>query len=93
MRILGDVQDYDLPKSEFDLIVCWWLLEHPWQPKGLLKTVANLSKRMELIIVAVPNVYSIKVLLTKYLVSYLGIQVYFWSEASRNRRSTLVIHY
>jgi SAM-dependent methyltransferase len=75
-KILGDVQDYDLPKSEFDLIVCWWLLEHLQQPKRALENCCKSLKEDGLIVVAVPNVYSIKGLLTKYTPHWFHIWVY-----------------
>lgn len=64
-RILGDIQYYDLPENEFDLIVCWWILEHLEYPeKALIKCQKSL-KNNGIFVIAVPNLYSIKGLLTK----------------------------
>ncbi len=75
-KILGDIQTYDLPHSEFDLIVCWWVLEHLQYPeKALINCLASL-KENGIIVVAVPNVYSIKGLITKYTPHQFHIWVY-----------------
>jgi 2-polyprenyl-3-methyl-5-hydroxy-6-metoxy-1,4-benzoquinol methylase len=75
-KILGDIQNYDLPKSEFDLVVCWWLLEHLQQPKRALENCCKSLKENGLIIIAVPNIYSVKGLLTKYTPHWFHIWVY-----------------
>jgi 2-polyprenyl-3-methyl-5-hydroxy-6-metoxy-1,4-benzoquinol methylase len=65
-KILGDIQSYDLPPSEFDVIICWWVLEHLQYPDKALKNFLHAAKDDGIIILAVPNVFSIKGLLTKY---------------------------
>lgn len=65
-KILGDIQSYELPSSEFDAIICWWVLEHVPQPERALNNFLYCVKEDGIIILAVPNVFSIKGLLTKF---------------------------
>jgi len=65
-KILGDIQSYPLLPAEFDMIVCWWVLEHLSQPQKALKNFLCAIKEGGIIILAVPNVFSIKGLLAKY---------------------------
>jgi 2-polyprenyl-3-methyl-5-hydroxy-6-metoxy-1,4-benzoquinol methylase len=75
-KILGDIQTYDLPHSEFDLIVCWWILEHLEYPEKALINCLNSLKENGIIVIAVPNVYSAKGLVTKYTPHWFHIWVY-----------------
>lgn len=65
-KILGDIQSYELPSCEFDLIVCWWVLEHLPEPEKALNNFLQAVKEDGIIVLAVPNVLSIKGLITKY---------------------------
>ena len=65
-KILGDIQSYELPPAEFDAIICWWVLEHVSQPDRALKNFLCSVKENGIIIIAVPNVMSIKGLITKF---------------------------
>jgi len=65
-KIVGDIQSYEFPCSEFDMIVCWWVLEHLLQPEKVLRNFLRFTKEDGIIILAVPNVISVKGLLTKY---------------------------
>lgn len=64
--ILGDIQDYQLPYEKFDLIVCWAVLEHLANPEKALLNFIKALKKGGLIVLAIPNVLSIKGLFTKY---------------------------
>lgn len=64
-KILGDIQSYDLPRSRFDLIVCWDVLEHLPHPEEAIERFARAIKDDGVIILALPNVLSVKGLLTK----------------------------
>ncbi|GAX40941.1 methylase involved in ubiquinone/menaquinone biosynthesis [Tolypothrix sp. NIES-4075] len=65
-KILADVETYDLPESEFDLIVCWWILEHLSEPQKVLANCRKALKKDGIMIVAIPNVMSLKGLVTKF---------------------------
>jgi ubiquinone/menaquinone biosynthesis C-methylase UbiE len=65
-KILGDIQRFPLPCAEFDVIVCWWVLEHLPHPEKALHNFLNSIKDGGLIVLAVPNVFSVKGLIAKY---------------------------
>jgi SAM-dependent methyltransferase len=65
-RILGDVESYPLPPRAFDVIVCWNVLEHVPHPERAIDNFARAVRDDGIVILAVPNVRSIKGLVTKY---------------------------
>jgi SAM-dependent methyltransferase len=64
-RILGDIQDYPLPKEKFDVAVCWMVLEHLPRPKQALLNLFSSIKPGGLLILGIPNVFSFKGIVTK----------------------------
>ena len=79
-KIVGDIQSYVLPLSEFDAIVCWWVLEHVLYPEKALDNFLRSMKENGILILAVPNVLSIKGLITKYTPQWFHIWMHrlFW---------------
>ena len=75
-KILGDIQYYEPMISDFDLIICWTVLEHLPQPERALKNFLRGIKDMGLIVLALPNVLSIKGLITKYTPYWFHVLVY-----------------
>jgi SAM-dependent methyltransferase len=65
-KILGDIQDYPLPKEEFDVAVCWWVLEHLSRPRNALANLFGSVRPGGLVILAFPNLLSFKGLVTKF---------------------------
>lgn len=65
-KVVGDIQSYEFPCSMFDMIVCWWVLEHLSQPEKVLSNFLRFTKEDGIFVLAVPNVLSVKGLLTKY---------------------------
>jgi len=65
-KILGDIQCYPLPKEDFDVIVCWMVLEHLPRPKDALANFFRAVKPGGLLILGFPNLASIKGLVTKF---------------------------
>lgn len=65
-RILGDVESHPLPIREFDVIVCWNVLEHVPHPERAIGNLAGAVRDDGIVIIAVPNVRSIKGLVTKF---------------------------
>ena len=65
-KILGDVQTYALPESDFDIIICWDVLEHLPRPMCAVENFLRAIKEDGLIVLALPNLYSMKGMLTKY---------------------------
>jgi len=64
-RIVGDIQEYPLPKDEFDVVVCWMVLEHLSRPKDALRNLCRTVKPQGLLILGFPNLLSIKGIVTK----------------------------
>ena len=65
-RILGDIQTYALRENNFDVVICWEVLEHVQHP---LRALANLTRSLKpqgILILAFPNVFSLKGLITKF---------------------------
>jgi SAM-dependent methyltransferase len=65
-KILGDLQTYALPESHFDVIVCCDVLEHLPHPTDALENLVRAIKEDGLIVLALPNLYSMKGILTKF---------------------------
>src|SRR5438876_884799 len=66
-RIQGDVQHYNFPQSSFDVIICWTVLEHLPQPQLALDKFDRALKPGGLMVLVLPNVWSVKGLCTKLL--------------------------
>jgi SAM-dependent methyltransferase len=65
-KIVADLETHALPDSEYDLIICWDVLEHLGQPLAVLRKFFNAIKQDGIIILAFPNVLSLKGLIAKY---------------------------
>ncbi len=76
VRILGDVQNYKFAKNSFDMIVCWDVIEHLDKPALALGSFFRAIKPGGLIILAYPNLYSIKGTVTKITPHYLHVLYY-----------------
>ena len=75
-KILGDLQTYNLPDSDYDVIVCWNVLEHLPQPELALKNFLKAIKEEGLIIIALPNLLSLWGIITKYTPLWFHTWVY-----------------
>ena len=64
-RIVGDLHEYAAPPDSFDLITCWYVLEHVDRPEVLLDRFARMIAPGGLVVLAVPHLYSPKSLFTK----------------------------
>jgi 2-polyprenyl-3-methyl-5-hydroxy-6-metoxy-1,4-benzoquinol methylase len=65
-KIVGDLQYYELPERSFDAIVCWDVLEHLEFPEKALQKFSRSVKTGGLLVLALPNVLSLKGLITKF---------------------------
>ena len=64
-RIVGDIQTYELPRNAYDVVICWDVLEHLEFPdKAIIRMVAAV-KHGGLLLIACPNVHSVKALVAK----------------------------
>jgi SAM-dependent methyltransferase len=75
-KILGDIQDYPLPKEEFDIAVCWMVLEHLSRPKDALLNLFGSLKPGGLLVVAIPNLLSLKGIATKITPFWVHVLFY-----------------
>ena len=64
--IQGDLQTYPLPKNEFDVVVCWTVLEHLSRPDDALLNMFRSVRPGGLVILGFPNLVSIKGVVTKF---------------------------
>jgi 2-polyprenyl-3-methyl-5-hydroxy-6-metoxy-1,4-benzoquinol methylase len=65
-KIFGDIQTYILKENEYDIIICWDVLEHLKNPLNALKNFSKALKKNGIIILGFPNFWSIKGLITKF---------------------------
>lgn len=65
-KIQADLQTCDLPRGAYDVVVCWDVLEHLPEPRQALeKLFAGVAPR-GLIVLAFPNVLSLKGIVAKF---------------------------
>jgi SAM-dependent methyltransferase len=65
-RVQANLETFDLGNAEYDLIVCWDVLEHLAKPTNVVRKFLRAVKPGGLILLALPNVLSIKGLVAKY---------------------------
>jgi len=75
-KILGDLQEYPLPKAEYDVAVCWMVLEHLRQPKAALFNLFHTVKPQGLLILGIPNLFSFKGMVTKFTPYWFHVLFY-----------------
>lgn len=64
-KILGDIQECVLPAEEFDVVICWMVLEHLSKPRNALINLFRAVKPRGLLILGFPNLFSVKGAVTK----------------------------
>jgi len=64
-KIQGDLQKYQWEKPDVDLIVCWDVIEHLDDPTAALRNLATALKPNGVMVLAFPNFWSLKGLVTK----------------------------
>lgn len=75
-KIVGDLQTFPLREREFDLIFCWDVLEHLKRPDLALLNFQRTLRPGGLIVIKVPNVLSLKGLVTKLSPHRFHVWVY-----------------
>lgn len=83
-KILGDIQVHELEKERFDFIICWDVLEHLPNPGNALENFVHAAKPNGLVLLALPNVHSLKGLITKYTPHAFHIWIYRFVYRSKN---------
>lgn len=74
--LLGDLVTFSLPPQTYDGILCWTVLEHISQPAAALANMAKALKPSGLLIVGVPNLWSMKGLITKFTPHWFHVWAY-----------------
>jgi SAM-dependent methyltransferase len=64
-RVQGDVQTHRFPASSFDLVLVWDVLEHLDRPLAALDNLIAATRPGGLLVVAVPNLLSVKGIATR----------------------------
>jgi len=75
-KILGDLETYEFEKERFDVIVCRYVLEHLSRPINALKNLLRAAKSGGIIIITIPNLYSLKGLVTKFTPHWFHVLIY-----------------
>jgi 2-polyprenyl-3-methyl-5-hydroxy-6-metoxy-1,4-benzoquinol methylase len=75
-KILGDIQEYSLPQDEFDVVICWMVLEHLPRPKDALLNLSQTVRPQGLLILGFPNLLSVKGIVTKFTPFWFHEQFY-----------------
>jgi SAM-dependent methyltransferase len=65
-RIVGDIQTHSFPADSFDVVIAWQVLEHLPAPEEALARFRDALKDGGLLILSLPNVLSVKGLVTKF---------------------------
>lgn len=82
-KIAGDIQDYPFSPGTFDVVVCWDVLEHLPRPEAALLNLMAALRSGGLLIIGVPNVRSMKGLLTKF--TPFAFHVWFHRHVFKNQ--------
>ncbi len=75
-KIVGDLQTYPLGKNQYDVIVSWDVLEHLDNPKDALNNLFESVADKGIIVLAAPNIVSIKGVVTKLLSHSMQVAFY-----------------
>jgi 2-polyprenyl-3-methyl-5-hydroxy-6-metoxy-1,4-benzoquinol methylase len=75
-KIQGDIQVYSLPKDEFDVVICWMVLEHLRRPEDALLNLSRAVRPRGLLILGFPNLLSVKGIVTKLTPFWFHEQFY-----------------
>lgn len=75
-KIEGDLQLYDFGSEQFDIILCWNVLEHLSDPASAVENMARALAPNGLLIIAVPNLWSIKGLMTRFTPFFVHLWFY-----------------
>jgi len=75
-KILGDIQEFPLQAANFDVVICWDVLEHLPQPEMALNNFLQTIKPGGIIVLGAPVVSSLKGLATKYTPHWLHVMLY-----------------
>ena len=74
-KIVANIEEYQLPESEYDVIVSWWVLEHLSRPDIVLKNCQQALKPNGVMILVSPDPRALKGLITKFTPQWFHVLV------------------
>jgi SAM-dependent methyltransferase len=75
-KILGDLQNYPLANNEFDIVVCWDVVEHLPEPNEAFRNMMRTVKQNGILILGFPHILSFKGLVTKFTPYWFHVLFY-----------------
>ena len=84
-RVLGDLQCHKWQPNEFDLVVCWDVLEHLADPRAALLNLFDSVKKNGLLVIAIPIRNSLKGLATR--LTPFGFHAWFYRHVIGDKRA------
>ncbi|MGV3709071.1 MAG: class I SAM-dependent methyltransferase [Gemmatimonas sp.] len=75
-KIEGDLQKHDFGSQQFDIIICWYVMEHLPDPASALRNMSRALAPGGLLIFAVPNLWSVKGLVTRFTPFFVHLWFY-----------------
>ena len=75
-KICGDLQTQPLPPESFNLVVCWYVLEHLQHPRMAFDRMVQSLRPGGLLVLAQPSLLSPKGLLTRFTPHWFHVWVY-----------------
>lgn len=83
-RIVGDLERFDFKDREFDLIICWDVIEHLKDPRSALDNILSALSPRGIVVIGAPIVNSAKGLITKFTPHVFHVFFYRFFLRSRN---------
>ena len=74
--IVGDVESHPFAVGEYDAILCWNVLEHLERPRRALANMARALRPGGMLIIGIPNLWSLKGMVTKLTPYRFHVWVY-----------------
>ena len=74
--IVGDIETHEFDAGSFDAVLCWTVLEHLERPELALRKFSRTLRPGGLLIIGVPNIWSIKGVITKTTPHSFHVWVY-----------------
>jgi len=75
-KICADLQEYSLEREAYDIIISWCVLEHIKKPVKVLEQFSQSLKPGGLLILALPNIWSVKGMAAKLTPTWFHIWYY-----------------
>lgn len=75
-KICADIETYQFPIARFDLVFCWYVIEHLRHPEEALARLSTALRKDGLLVISAPCVWSYKALVTKFTPHWVHVFVY-----------------